>query len=259
MSDNILRSVKNDVLHLELNRRDKKNALTKPMYAALADALNQASGDRAVRVVLLRGQEDLFTAGNEVGDFLERTQGEVSAGMRFIQAIAAFDKPLVAAVAGNAVGIGTTMLLHCDLVYAADNANFKLPFVPLGLCPEACSSLLLPRLVGYQRAAELLYFGETFSAQRAYEIGMVNAVLKPAELMATAIAKAEKLAQLPREALLVTKSLLKRPSKAQLDDTMTVEIKHFGDLATSPLAREIFTAFLEKHAPDFSQLPDGRP
>ena len=259
MSENILRTVHNDVLHLEISRRDKKNALTRPMYLALAEALAQAGSDPAVRVVLLRGQEDLFTAGNEVGDFLLRQPGETSAGMHFIRAIAAFAKPLVAAVGGNAVGIGSTMLLHCDLVYAADNASFKLPFVPLGLCPEACSSLLLPRLAGHQRAAELLFFGEAFDARRAYEIGLVNQVLAPAELMVTAVARAEKLARLPRQALLETKALLKRPAKEQLEDTMTVEIQRFGELAASATAREIFTAFLEKRAADFSKLPDGRP
>jgi len=259
MSDNILRTLKDDVLHLEISRREKKNALSTAMYAALSDALQQASGDRAVRVVLLRGQEDLFTAGNELGDFLQPQRAEDVAGIRFIQVLAAFDKPLVAAVAGNAVGIGTTMLLHCDLVYAADNASFRLPFVPLGLCPEACSSWLLPRLAGHQRAAELLYFGEPFDARRAYEIGLVNAVLAPAALLATATERAQKLARLPREALAVTRMLLKRPGKAQVDDAMAEEIRRFSELAAGPVAREVLGAFLEKREPDFSHLPDGRP
>lgn len=249
MDEHILSRVDSGVLHLEIHRRDKKNSLTRAMYSALTEGLAQASRDESIRIVLLRGQDDLFTAGNDVADFLVRKPGEVSAGMRFIEAIAAFDKPLVAAVAGNAIGIGTTMLLHCDLVYAADNARFQLPFVPLGLCPEACSSLLLPRLAGYQRAAELLFFGEAFDAKRAHEIGLVNAVHRRDELMATASERAKKLASLPQQALRVTKALLKRPNADQLKDTMAVEIERFGELLASPVAREIFAAFLEKRPP----------
>lgn len=259
MSEHILQQVHAGVLHLQISRRDKKNSLTRAMYLALAEALVRASADAQLRVVLISGQDDLFTAGNDVADFLVRQPGEVSAGMRFIQAIAAFDKPLIAAVGGNAIGIGTTMLLHCDLVYAADNAQFKLPFVPLGLCPEACSSLLLPRLAGHQRAAELLFFGEGFDAQYAAQIGLVNALCRREELLALATARAEKLARLPREALMSTKALMKQPLQAQLPAVMEAEIKRFGELATSPTAREIFNAFLEKRAPDFSQLPGGQP
>jgi len=259
MDEPILVTLQDGVLHLEISRRDKKNALTKAMYATLAEALGAANQDRTVRVALLRGQDDLFTAGNDVGDFLLRKPGEISAGMRFIQALAAFEKPLVAAVGGNAIGIGTTMLLHCDLVYAADNARFQFPFVPLGLCPEACSSLLLPRLVGYQRAAELLFFGEAFDARRAHQLGLVSAVHRREELMAAAAARASKLATLPREALTITKALMKRPDAAQFSAAMAAEIERFGELLAAPVAREISAAFLEKRPPDFSHLPEGRP
>ena len=256
MAEHILCQVRDAVMHLEIKRREKKNALTRPMYEALSEALRQAEANDGVGAILLRGQADLFTAGNEVADFLARQPNEVSAAMRFIEVLAAVGKPVVAAVGGLAVGIGSTMLLHCDLVYAADNASFKLPFVALGLCPEAGSSLLLPRLAGHQRAAELLFFGEAFSARQARDIGLVNAVLAPSELMTTAEARAQTLARLPRQALATTKALLKRAGKQDFAAAMSAEIKHFGELAASPMAQEIFRAFLEKRSPDLSGLAD---
>ena len=259
MSEHILSEVTDGVLQIEISRRGKKNSLTQAMYAAMSDALQKADADDAIRVVLLRGQDDLFTAGNALQDFLSRKSNEPSEAVRFMQVIAAFGKPLVAAVAGNAIGIGTTMLLHCDLVYAADNARFQLPFVPLGLCPEAGSSLLLPRFAGHQRAAELLFFGEPFDAAKACEIGLVNAIHPHRELLATAEARARKLASLPQASLAATKSLMKRATAPLVAETMQAELLHFGELVAAPVAKEIFAAFLEKRAPDFSGIAGHRP
>ncbi|HUW36244.1 MAG TPA: enoyl-CoA hydratase [Rhodocyclaceae bacterium] len=259
MSEHILANVDNGVLRIEISRRGKKNALTQAMYAALSDALASADADDEIGVVLLCGQDDLFTAGNDLQDFLSRNSDDPSEGARFMQVIAALGKPLVAAVAGNAVGIGTTMLLHCDLVYAADNARFQLPFVPLGLCPEAGSSLLLPRLAGHHRAAELLFFGEPFDAAAAREIGLVNALHPQHELLAAAAARAAALARLPRASLAATKALMKRASAASVADAMQAELLHFSELVAAPVAKEIFAAFLEKRAPDFSRIAGKRP
>jgi enoyl-CoA hydratase/carnithine racemase len=259
MSEHILSVAANGVLHIEISRRGKKNSLTQAMYAALSDELEKADADDSVRVVLLRGQDDLFTAGNDLQDFLSRKSSDPSEGMRFMHVIAAFGKPLVAAVAGNAIGIGTTMLLHCDLVYAADNARFQLPFVPLGLCPEAASSLLLPRLAGHHRAAELLFFGEPFGPDKACEIGLVNAIHPHGELLAAATARADKLAGLPQASLAATKSLMKRAMTSIVADTKQAELLHFGELVAAPVAKEIFAAFLEKRAPDFSAINGNRP
>ncbi len=190
------------VTTVTLNRVDKKNSLTRAMYATLADTLAQAEADASVRAVLLQGDITVFSAGNDIGDFLAQPPAEQDAPVfRFLRAIAAFPKPLVAAVCGPAVGIGTTMLFHCDLVYAGDNAAFSMPFVNLGLCPEAASSLLAPRLLGYHRAAEALLLGEPFMAEAAMEVGLVNRVVPPTECNAIAQAQARKLAAKPLSAL----------------------------------------------------------
>lgn len=238
------------ITSIEIHRREKKNAITSDMYRAMSTALSSARDDSQVRVVLIRGQDDLFTAGNDLEDFLHRKVGDPSAAIPFLHLLAAFEKPLVAAVAGNAVGIGTTMLLHCDLVYAADNAKFQLPFVNLALCPEAGSSLLLPRVAGYQRAAELLLLGESFDASMAQQAGFVNRVLAPGELMDGAVAAARKLAARPAASLAVTKALMKRPPDRTPLEAMDEEVIFFGDLVAAPAAKEIFAAFLEKRTPD---------
>ena len=186
MTDAILSNREGGILTLTFNRLDKKNAITRAMYTTLAEALEVATADDTVRVVVIQGDPTCFTAGNDLLDFLsnppDMTPGaEPAPVVRFLDILRDFPKPLIAAVAGPAVGIGTTLLLHCDLVYAADNAAFSLPFVNLGLCPEAGSSLLLPQLVGYQRAAEKLLFGEPFSAEDALDMGLVNRVLPPSE------------------------------------------------------------------------------
>ena len=236
----------NGVATIEIARPEKKNALTVAMYQAMADALNAAQADPAVRAVLITGQPGIFTAGNDLEDFLQRKATDESQAMRFLRVISAFEKPVVAAVAGHAVGIGTTMLLHCDLVYAADNAKFQLPFVNLALCPEAASSLLLPRAAGHRRAAELLMLGDPFDAAKAVGAGIVNEILPADRLMEHAFAKARALAGKPATALAVTKALMRRPVRAEIDEAMREEAIHFADQVAAAPAKEIFAAFLEK-------------
>ena len=241
------------VTTLTLNRADKKNSLTRAMYTALADALEQAQANDAVRAVLLQGDMAVFSAGNDIADFLAHPPTDPSSPVfRFLRAIAAFPKPLVAAVCGPAVGIGTTMLLHCDLVYAGDNAAFSLPFVNLGLCPEAASSLLLPRLLGHQRAAEALLLGEPFMAEAALEVGLVNRIVPPTECNAIAQTQARKLAAKPLASLLETKRLMKQGQVEPVLERMAEEGAIFARMLTEPAAREAFTAFMEKRKPDFS-------
>src|SRR5476649_571278 len=194
------------VLCITINRPARKNALTAAMYQDMADAFFDAENDPAVRVVLIRAVGDTFSAGNDLEDFMKAPPANQDAPVfQFLRRISTAQKPVVAAVTGGAVGIGTTMLLHCDLVYAASTAKFALPFVQLGLCPEAASSLLLPRIAGYQRAAEKLLLGEPFDAAEALAMGIVNKVLPPAELLAYATAQARKLIALPAASLRVTK------------------------------------------------------
>lgn len=253
MSD-ILVHTEAGVTTITLNRVDKKNSITAAMYATMADALDQAQADAAVRVVLLQGDVTIFSAGNDIGDFLNKPPaGEQSPVFRFLHGIAAFPKPIVAAVCGPAVGIGTTMLLHCDLVYAGDNAAFSLPFVNLGLCPEAASSLLLPQMFGYHRAAEALLLGEPFMAEAALEIGLVNRIVPPTEVNAMAQTQARKLAAKPLTSLVETKRLMKKGQAVQVAQQMDEEGAVFGRMLREPAAREAFTAFMEKRKPDFSQ------
>ena len=253
MSD-ILVHTEAGVMTLTLNRVDKNNSITAAMYSTLADALDQAKADAAVRVVLLQGDATVFSAGNDIGDFLHKPPaGQDSPVFRFLHGIAAFPKPIVAAVCGPAVGIGTTMLLHCDLVYAGDNAAFALPFVNLGLCPEAASSLLVPQMFGYHRAAEALLLGEPFMAEAALEVGLVNRVVPPTEANAIAQAQARKLAAKPISSLIETKRLMKKGQAALVAQQMTEEGAVFGRMLGEPAAREAFTAFMEKRKPDFSQ------
>ena len=249
----ILTHTEAGVTTLTLNRADKKNSLTRAMYSTLADALVQAQADDAVRAVLLQGDMAVFSAGNDIADFLEHPPTDQDSPVyRFLHALATFPKPLVAAVCGPAVGIGTTLLLHCDLVYAGDNAAFSLPFVNLGLCPEAASSLLVPRLLGYHRAAEALLLGEPFMAEAALEVGLVNRIVPPTECNAIAQAQARKLAAKPLASLLATKRLMKQGLVEPVLQRMTEEGALFARMLTEPAAREAFTAFMQKRKPDFS-------
>jgi enoyl-CoA hydratase/carnithine racemase len=254
MSD-ILVHTESGVTTLTFNRPDKKNSITSAMYAALADAMQAAAADASVRCVVFQGHESVFSAGNDIGDFLNNppATGE-SPVFRFLHGIAQFSKPVIAAVCGPAVGIGTTLLLHCDLVYAGDNAAFSMPFVNLGLCPEAASSLLVPQMMGYHRAAEALLLGEPFMAEAALEVGLVNRVLPPMEAAGYAQSVARKLAAKPLSALLETKRLMKKGQTQQVLATMTEEGASFGRMLREPAAREAFGAFMERRKPDFSKL-----
>ena len=243
------------VLTLTFNRVERKNSINVAMYDALATAIAQAADDAATRVVVIQGHETVFSAGNDIEDFLKnKPAGDDSPVFRFLRGIAAFPKPLIAAVCGPAVGIGTTMLLHCDLVYAGDNAAFSMPFVNLGLCPEAASSLLLPQMFGYHRAAEALLLGEPFMAEAALEIGLVNRIVPPTEVNAMAQTQARKLAAKPLTSLVETKRLMKKGQAVQVAQQMDEEGAVFGRMLREPAAREAFTAFMEKRKPDFSAV-----
>jgi enoyl-CoA hydratase/carnithine racemase len=252
MSD-ILTHIDAGVMTITFNRLDKKNSITSTMYSAMADAVADAAADASVRVVLFQGHESIFSAGNDIGDFLNQLPTtQESPVFRFLRGIATFEKPLLAAVAGPAVGIGTTMLFHCDLVYAGDNAAFSMPFVNLGLCPEAASSLLAPRMFGYHRAAEALLMGEPFFAEAAQEVGLVNRVVPPTEVNGYAQAQARKLAAKPLTSLIATKRLMKGDTQAVLQK-MDEEGQSFGRMLREPAAKEAFGAFMEKRKPDFSK------
>ena len=254
-NDDILSHNEAGVLTLTFNRLDKKNSITAAMYAALAEALAAARDDAAVRVVVIQGHELIFSAGNDLADFLNEPPASPDAPVwRFLHGLRSFPKPLVAAVCGAAVGIGTTLLLHCDLVYAGDNAKFSLPFVNLGLCPEAASSLLLPRRLGHARAAEALLLGEPFGAEQAAEWGLVNRILPPGEVNNFAQAQARKLADKPQSALVATKRLMKAASADAVATAMAAEGEVFGPLLRGPAAREAFSAFMDKRKPDFSKV-----
>jgi enoyl-CoA hydratase/carnithine racemase len=246
----------NGILTIEFNRPDKKNAITSAMYQMMADALKDGEGEAAVRAILITGKPEIFTAGNDLDDFLNNppTAGGDRPVAQFMRALSSATKPVVAAVAGAAIGIGTTMLMHCDLVYAADNAKFSMPFTQLGLCPEFASSMLLPQLVGYQRAAEKLMLGEAFSAQEALQMGFVSKLVPAAELSAYAHAQAAKLVALPASSLRVTKRLMKGDHAAAINVRMLEENKHFGEMLGAQEAKEAFTAFFEKRKPDFTKF-----
>jgi enoyl-CoA hydratase/carnithine racemase len=255
MSTDILTHAERGVMTITLNRLERKNSITSAMYGAMADALSEAERNPEIRVAVLQGHETVFSAGNDIGDFLNRPpQGNDSPVFRFLRGIATFPKPLVAAVCGPAVGVGTTMLFHCDLVYAGDNAAFSMPFVNLGLCPEAASSLLVPRMMGYHRAAEALLLGEPFMAEAALEVGLVNRVVPPTEANGAAQLVAHKLAAKPLTSLIETKRLMKMGQQQLVADQMAEEGESFGRMLAEPAAKEAFGAFMEKRKPDFSKL-----
>ncbi|HEX7636288.1 MAG TPA: enoyl-CoA hydratase [Noviherbaspirillum sp.] len=244
------------ILTIELNRPEKKNAITSAMYQMMADAIRDAESDATVRAILITGKPEVFTAGNDLEDFLKNTAAAVDdmPVVQFMRALSTAAKPVVAAVAGNAVGIGTTLLLHCDLVYAAENAKFAMPFTQLGLCPEFASSLLLPQMAGYHRAAEKLMLGEAFSAEEAYEMGLVSRVLPSADLVPFAHGQAAKLAALPASSLRITKRLMKGGQGAAVAARIVEENKQFGEMLGSKEAKEAFAAFFEKRRPDFTKF-----
>jgi enoyl-CoA hydratase/carnithine racemase len=242
------------VLEIRLNRPKKKNALTRAMYDAMADAFARVDADQTLRVALLTGTGDTFTSGNDIADFQARAASDrEGAASRFLPTISTMQKPLVAAVNGAAIGVGTTMLMHCDLIVAARSARFVMPFTSLGLVPEAASSLLFPRLLGHQRASALLLLGEPLDAATAFEWGFVNRVVDDAALMATAHEIAHRLAALPPEAVRLTKRLI-RDGAGDVAGRITEELALFRERLASPEAAEAFRAFLEKRKPDFSRF-----
>jgi enoyl-CoA hydratase/carnithine racemase len=247
MTDQIVTTLKDGVFQIRINRPEKKNALTQDMYSGLASALSKADEDPEVRVVTLTGTGDSFTSGNDVADFLKRdaTSSDQRPVGSFLRTIASTKKPLIAGVNGMAIGVGVTMLLHCDVVYAAEGATFQVPFTNLGVVPEAASSQLLPQMVGYHRAAELMLFGERIDAHRAYEIGFINGVCTAAELPTLLSARAAVIAAKPASSILATKALLRRAPEA-MPARMSVENAEFARLLQSPETRAIMQAFLDR-------------
>lgn len=254
MTEHVLVSIADEITEIRLNRPDKLNAITVEMYQAMAEALMAADADPAVRVVLIAGNGDAFTAGNDLKDFTARPPAsDDSPVVHFLRAISTARKVLIAAVHGSAVGVGTTMLLHCDLVVAANSARLQLPFVNLALVPEAGSTLLLPRLVGHQRAAELMLLGEVFDAQAAHGFGLVNYVVNDAELQTTARRLAQAVAARAPAAVRETKALL-RSSTSTAGERITEEMAAFRRQLASPELKEAVAAFFEKRPPNFAGL-----
>ena len=248
MTEHIIVDVEQRVLRIRFNRPEKKNAITGDMYGAMTAALERARDEDDIRAVLFVGSETCFTSGNDVGDFL---QPRGVAGAKLIRTLPQVEKPMLAAVAGPAVGVGSTLLLHCDLVYASENAYLRLPFVDLGIVPEAASSLLLPRIIGHARASQLLLLGETLKADVARTWGLVNEVVPVGQVEAYALAKARLLATRAPAAVQATKRLLKRAEMSTVAETMNIELDEFSARLKSPEAREALQAFLEKRAPKF--------
>jgi enoyl-CoA hydratase/carnithine racemase len=243
------------IARIQIARPERKNAITAALYAALAEALSAAEAEASVHAILLHGQPDVFTAGNDVEEFLRNPpQGADAPVVRFMSALSGAVKPVVVAVNGAAVGIGATLLLHCDLVYCADDSRFSFPFVNLGLCAEFGSSLLLPLAAGYRRAAEKLLLGDPLSAEEALEMGLVNRILPPGEVLEHARRQCERLCRLPPESVRQTKRLMKAPWRAAVDKAIADENEVLYRLVVSPHAHEAFAAFVERRKPDFSKL-----
>ena len=241
------------VARIEIARPEKKNALTAAMYQAMADAIAAAHDDAAVRAILIHGQPSIFCAGNDLEDFLKNPPAGLDAPVfQFMQALCTAEKPVVAAVHGAAVGIGTTMLMHCDFVYAADNAMFSMPFVSLGICAEFGSSMLVPLAAGYHKAAEKLLLGEPISAEEAVEMRIVNRLLPPGEVLAYATRQAQRFNTLPPASVRATKRLMKSGWKAVVEKVIMDEGQTFAKMLTQGEAREAMSAFLERRKPDFS-------
>ncbi|PXX44096.1 enoyl-CoA hydratase [Undibacterium pigrum] len=255
----ILTHKENGILTINFNRPEKKNAITQAMYQAMADALRDAETDVTVRAILITGKPEIFTAGNDLEDFMKNARSlaepeAVPPVYQFMQALNESGKPVIAAVSGAAVGIGTTLLMHCDMIYLAENAKLSMPFTQLGLCPEFASSMIFQQIVGYQRAAEKLMLGEAFSAAEAFEMGFVNKVLPLEELLPYAQQQAAKLAALPAASIRATKRLMKGNQPAAISTKMAEENKYFSAMLNAPEAKEAFMAFFQKRKPDFSQF-----
>jgi enoyl-CoA hydratase/carnithine racemase len=245
----------NGVATVEIARPEKKNAITQAMYQQMADAIDAAAADNAVRAVLITGQPGIFTSGNDIEDFMQRPPGNLeSPAFAFMKALMGCDKPVIAAVTGAAIGIGTTLLLHCDFVYVSDEARLAMPFVSLGLVPEFASSLIVPQLMGNARAAEKILLGDPFTGADAVECGIANAVLPAGEVVNHARRIAERFNALPPGAVRETKKLLRRGRAQAAAETIGVEGKVFAARLQSPEAKEAFSAFFQKRRPDFSKF-----
>ena len=261
---NIKVSTENHVTTIAIDRIEKKNALTPEMYRAMAEALTAASRDETVRAVLITGRPEIFSSGNDVRDFSAAANSgnatsaaatiENSPARPFMHALIDCEKPVIAAVNGAAIGIGTTMLLHCDLVYLAEDAKLVMPFVNLGVVPEFATSLVLPQRIGYVKAAEKLLLGEPIGAHEAVAVGLANAVLPADEVLAHARRIAERFNNLPPGAVRATKKLLREPGLAALHETIDIELKIFGERLAGPESQEAVQAFLEKRKADFSRF-----
>lgn len=256
-TEHVTTELRERVLILRLNRPDKKNALTQAMYAALAEALQQADRDPAVRCILFTGTDDCFCSGNDIADFLQMktsTPPDDVPVLRFMKMLTHVSKPVVAALNGPAIGIGTTVLLHVDLAYAGAGTRFQLPFVNIGICPEYASTYVLPRMLGHVKAAELMMLGEPFTAADALDYRLINAVLPDAEVFEHALAKAQRLAQQPPAALRTTKALLKRWRGELVDEIIPTEMVHLMSMLQDAEAKEALSAFMQKRNPDFSRF-----
>jgi enoyl-CoA hydratase/carnithine racemase len=243
MTDQIIIKENQGVLTIILNRLDKKNALSTLMYQQLCQQFTDAQQNSAIRCILIHGDENCFCAGNDLQDFIESTENDDLAAFEFIKILNAFNKPIVAAVAGAAVGIGTTLLLHCDMVIAADNAKFKLPFTQLGLCPEAGSSYLLTRLIGQSRAFELMVLGNTFTAEQAHQYGIANKVCQANELLSLGQKTALAIADLPADAVMTSRKLIRQASQEILTQVIHSEGDEFSRLVKTPQCKAILGQF----------------
>jgi enoyl-CoA hydratase/carnithine racemase len=258
MTEHVLSEKAGGVLTLTINRPEKKNALTRAMYQSLGEAIDGAADDQDVRCVLIQANGDIFTAGNDLADFAAVNAGEATAnqaregGNPLLAALGRATTPLVAAVHGRAVGVGVTMLLHCDLVYVAEDALLTTPFVNLALVPEAASSMLLPARIGHARAFAMFVLGEAVDGKTAAAWGIANAAVPAAELRAKARAAAEAVAARPASSVAITKALMRDP--AGIAARMDEEGRHFAAQLKSPEAKEAFAAFAQKRAPDFSKV-----
>jgi enoyl-CoA hydratase/carnithine racemase len=254
MSELVTSELSGGVLRLVMQRPDKKNALTQDMYATLADGLESAAGSSDIRAIHITGAGDAFTAGNDIADFVTQAGAESEPPVfRFLKALPQVEVPVVAAVNGLAIGVGVTMLLHCDFVYASDNALFTTPFIDLALVPEAASSLLMPEQLGYLAAARMLLLGEKLDAAQARDCGLVTEVVPAAALLEKSLAVAESLAKKPPAALRACKRLMRRQPEPVLE-RMECEFSEFGAALNSPEAAEAIAAFFEKRAPDYSRF-----
>jgi enoyl-CoA hydratase/carnithine racemase len=258
--DEIITERSASVLRVQLNRPAKKNAMTSSMYVTLAEIFTDAAKNEQTRVVLWHGAGDSFCAGNDIEDFLKNPPGPGdSPQARLMNALVDFDKPIVAAVQGAAIGGGTTMLTHCDFVYAGESAKFRMPFIDLAVLPEFGSSCSIPAMMGHIRAAELILLGLPFDARRALELGFVNQVVSDQNLLATASETARKLAAKPAGALQASKRLMKRSFRGQIKAAMKAENEAFSAQVRSEDAREAFAAFLQKRPPNFNSATKTTP